>query len=293
MVTAGWDWVRYWEEKAMVMFSVIIPTYNRCDFLKSAVDSVLNQTCDDYELIIIDDGSCDGTRELINSYNDPKIKYFYQEKKGPAAARNRGISESQGEYIAFLDSDDRWVSKKLEEVLKAIKNNPDYYIFHTQEKWHRNGCHLNHMKKHMKQYGDVFKNCLEICSVSVSTAVVKKEVFYDIGTFDEKLNVCEDYDFWLRVSVKYPVYLVDKILTLKEGGHTDQLSSKYYGMDRFRIKSIIKLLDSGVLNEDKYSTAFLELKKKCSIYANGCFKRDKNEEGKGYMELINKYNPEN
>jgi glycosyltransferase involved in cell wall biosynthesis len=270
----------------MPRYSVIIPTYNRAPFLKKALESVLNQTFEDFELIIFDDGSTDGTSDLIKSYNDIRIKYIYQENTGVSRARNRALSHAMGEYIAFLDSDDWWLKRKLEEAEEAIRQNPSYKIYHTQEKWFRNGEHLNHMKKHLKKGGYIFENCLELCSVSISTAVIKKILFDEIGNFDENMEVCEDYDFWIRATSKYPVCLIDKVLTEKEGGHPDQLSSRYWGMDRFRIQAIRKLLESGLLDEEKASLAYNKLRKKCEIYAQGCFKREKHEEGKKYIKLI-------
>lgn len=275
----------------MTRFSVVIPSYNRLEFLKVAVRSVLKQTYRDLELIISDDGSDDGTRAFINSIPDGRIKYIFNENRGVSAARNRALEIAEGEYIAFLDSDDRWLPEKLETVDSAIFSNPEYAIFHTLEKWNKNGKHLNQKKKHLKKSGNIFKYCLGICGVSISTAVVNREVFNDIGYFDETLPACEDYDFWVRTSLRYEVYLVEKILTLKEAGHPDQLSQKFWGMDRFRIKSIMSLLDNWVLEDKDYIAAYIELKKKCTILAGGSFKREKAEEGHMYMDIIKRYDP--
>ncbi len=274
----------------MCKYSVAIPTYNRVNFLKKSIDSVLKQTFSNYELLIIDDGSTDTTKKVIKNYKDTRIKYFYQNKNGVSAARNRAIKESQGDYIAFLDSDDWWLKTKLKETELAIENHPEYYIYHTEEKWFRNGSILNQKKRHKKPTGDIFRQCLNLCCVSMSTAVVKKEVFNDIGLFDEKFPVCEDYDFWLRVSVNYQFYLIDKSLTEKDGGHLCQLSKKYKALDKFRVKAIVNLLNSGKLNKEKYNLAFNELKKKCLIYIAGCKKRKKEKESKEYIQLIEKYN---
>jgi len=273
----------------MPFFSVIIPAYNRADFLKKAADSVLSQTFNDFELIIVDDGSEDGTKKLVNSLPDQRIKYIYQDNSGVSAARNRGIKEAEGEFIAFLDSDDWWLPGKLEETEKHIKNNPDYRIFHTQEKWFRGGAVLNQKKVHRKPHGDIFARCLKLCCVSISTAVIHKSVFEKVGLFNKSFPACEDYDFWLRVSAEYTVYLMDKVLTEKEGGHPDQQSKRFAGMDRFRIRAICDILDSGKLDSKRYKTALKELKRKCRIYANGCFKRGKFDEGKKYMDIIEKY----
>ncbi len=272
-----------------MFFSVIIPTYNRRDFLKKAVDSVLNQTFKDFELIIVDDGSQDNTKELVYSYQDDRIIYIYQENKGPSGARNTGIKKAKAEWLCFLDSDDWWDKKKLEITYKYIKENPTYKIFHTEEIWFRRGKFLNQKKIHKKYGGYIFDKCLGLCRVSISTVCIHKSIFEDVGLFDEELPCCEDYDFWLRVSYKYPLYLIPLPLTLKEGGHPDQVSKKYWGLDRFRIKAISKLLDSGVLNSQQYELAFKELERKCQIYIRGCLKRGKFQEAQAYYKLIEKY----
>ncbi|MFC2061357.1 glycosyltransferase family 2 protein [Elusimicrobiota bacterium] len=273
----------------MNKYSVIIPSYNRKLFLGKAVETVLSQSYAEFEIIIIDDGSTDGTKELLEKYEDERIRYIYQDNRGVSSARNRGLKEAQGEYIAFLDSDDWWHRDKLTETDLAVEDNPEYLIFHTQEKWYRNGKVLNQKKIHEKPSGYIFENCLKLCSVSISTAAVKREIFEDIGSFAEDLPVCEDYDLWIRISAKYPVYLIDKVLTLKEGGHKDQLSRKYPGMDKFRIKAICRLMDSGTLDKEQYKIAFEELSRKCKIYSEGCIKRGKQTEGSRYAGIIEKY----
>ncbi|MFH1415609.1 MAG: glycosyltransferase family A protein [Elusimicrobiota bacterium] len=275
--------------KLDILYSVIIPAYNRAGFILTAVNSVLCQSLRDFELIVIDDGSTDETAGLIEGLDDDRLRYIRQEHSGVSISRNRGLKESRGTFIAFLDSDDRWVPEKLETVDKAVRAHPEYNIFHTREKWFRHGRHLNHKEIHKKQNGHIFETCLKLCSVSISTAVINRKIFNEIGDFDETLPVCEDYDFWLRVTSRYPVYLVDKVLTLKEGGHCDQLSGRYWGMDRFRIKAISKLIDSGTLDDSKHLTAFRELEHKCMVYAAGCYKRGKDDEGDMYTQLVEQY----
>ncbi|MGM0568516.1 MAG: glycosyltransferase family 2 protein, partial [Elusimicrobiota bacterium] len=165
-------------------YSVIIPVYNRPELIREAAESVLHQTYRNFELIIIDDGSTDSTPEAVKSFRDPRIKYIRQKNAGPAAARNRGVRISSGKYIAFLDSDDRWLKYKLSETDKAIEENPDYYIYHTQEKWYRKGKILNQKKKHKKPQGYVFENCLKLCCISISTVVVRRSLFEKVGFFD-------------------------------------------------------------------------------------------------------------
>lgn len=274
----------------MKNISVIIPTYNRAFFLKKAIDSVLFQTYQDFELIVVDDGSNDGTGNIISQYKD-EIKYIYQENKGPASARNRGIEEAQGNFIAFLDSDDRWRSDKLEIQFKAMQDNPDCLISHTQEIWYKNGKVLNQKEKHKKYSGFIFDRCIKMCAVGMSTMMVRRGIFKEVGLFDDSLPCCEDYDFWLRVSTKFPFLLIDEPLTLKDGGRLDQVSFIYaQGMDRFRIYSIKKLLEENVLSKEERRMAIEELKRKCKIYGEGCIKHAKKEEGESYLKLVSKFN---
>jgi len=271
------------------MISVIIPTFNRAAFLKKAIESVLSQTYKDFELIIVDDGSYDETPEMLKGFGN-RIRYIREENKGVASSRNLGIENSKRSFIAFLDSDDWWDKKKLEIQLKKMQEAPDYLISHTDEVWYKNGKLLNQKKKHRKSNGYIFDKCLSLCSVSMSTVMIRRELFDKVGLFDKNLPCCEDYDFWLRVSSSFPFLLIDRPLTLKDGGRLDQVSSIYaQGIDRFRIESIVKLVESGMLNAEKRGLAILQLQKKCLIYGKGCIKHKKEEEGEYYLKLAEKY----
>ena len=265
--------------------SVIIPTYNRPDFLKKAIDSVLAQTYPFFELIVVDDGSDEDTAGLVAGYNR-EIVFIEQENKGPAAARNTGIRAARYEMLAFLDSDDRFVENKLEEQLQVMQKNPALLISHTQETWFRNGRILNQKSKHNKNGGNIFSQSLKLCAVSMSTVMVRREIFDRFGLFDEEFICCEDYELWLRVSAAQDFLLVDQPLTLKDGGRDDQVSFIYRtGMDRFRIAAIAKILGSGRLNPAQIRLAIAELSSKCRIYGNGCLKHGRQEEGRYYLAL--------
>jgi len=268
--------------------SVVIPTYNRVSFLKEAIDSVLSQTYRNLELIVVDDGSTDDTPKLLSSYGD-KIWVITQANKGPSAARNRGIKAAKREWLAFLDSDDVWKLDKLEKQVQFIKDNPDIKICQTEEIWIRNGKRVNPRKKHEMHSGWIYEQCLPLCIVSPSSVMIHKDVFAKVGLFDETMLACEDYDLWLRIAPHYPICLVRKKLIVKQGGHADQQSRTIAALDCLRIKAIVKSLESGNLNENQYESALLELNRKCSVYGNGCIKREKNEEGKVYLDLPNKY----
>lgn len=274
---------------ADTFFSVIIPTYNRKPFLKKAIDSVLNQTHSALELIVVDDGSTDSTEELVSSYDDDRVVYIRQSNHGVAHARNRGLEAAQYDNIAFLDSDDWWENDKLEKAADEMQKFPDIKIFHTEEVWYRKGELLNQKKKHKKPSGDVYFNALPLCCISISTAVVKKEVFDSVGMFDEDLEACEDYDFWLRASNKYEVKLIPEYLTLKDGGRPDQLSSSVWGLDRFRIKALSKMLSLEELSAEKRRKTLTELEEKCRVFALGSDKRGKTEEAEYYRGLPEKY----
>jgi len=268
--------------------SVVIPTYNRASFLKEAIDSVLSQTCRDFELIVVDDGSTDDTPALLLSYGK-KIKVIKKANKGPSAARNRGIKAAKGEWLAFLDSDDSWKPDKLEKQVQFIKDNPDIKICQTEEIWIRNGKRVNPRKKHEMHSGWIYEQCLPMCIVSPSSVMIHREVIEKVGLFDETMLACEDYDLWLRIAPFYPICLVREKLIVKQGGHADQQSRTIEALDCLRIKAIVKSLESGKLSESQYESALLELKKKCSVYGNGCIKRGKKEEGEGYLSLSGKY----
>jgi len=270
-------------------FSVIIPSYNRQDFLKIAVNSVLNQTFTDYELLVVDDGSTDNTPKIINSLNSPKIGYIFQPNQGVSSARNKGIKQAKGKFICFLDSDDRFCQEKLEITHNYIKKYPKYDIFHTEEIWYRNSGLLTPKACHKKPSGHVFGQALKLCCVSISTSAIKKGIFREIGNFDETMPACEDYDFWLRVTSKYPVFLIPEHLTIKEGGHSSQQSKKYEAMDKFRIYALERLIKSSSLTPNQHKLACEELKTKCSILLKGAKKRKKNKEAKYYKEISEKF----
>jgi len=273
----------------MPSVTVIIPTYNRSGILKIAVESVLNQTWQDFELIVVDDGSTDDTAEMIAVHYSKRVRYIQQENRGPAAARNTGIDAASHGLIAFLDSDDRFDKKKLAIQVAAMHQAPEFLVSHTQEIWFRRGMFLNQKKKHRKENGYIFERCLELCAVGMSTIMVRKKLFDEVGTFDERLPCCEDYDLWLRASVRHPFLLVDHPLTIKEGGRPDQLSWQHrVGMDRLRIYSIRNLMESGKLQGEQLSMAARELVRKCLIYGEGCMKHGREREGKEYLEMAEK-----
>jgi glycosyltransferase involved in cell wall biosynthesis len=269
----------------MAEVSVIIPTYNRARKVARAVASVLYQTYTDYELIVVDDGSRDNTGETLSLFPSRIIRLVHDGNRGVSAARNTGITASGAPLIAFLDSDDYWLPEKLAVQVAFFKAHPKAMACQTQEIWIRKGLRVNPRKKHLKPSGRIFVPSLKLCLVSPSAVMVRRSLLDEVDLFDEAFPVCEDYDLWLRVSCKYPIHLLNKDLVIKEGGAPDQLSKSLMGMDRFRIKSLVKIIESGCLIARQRNAALRELRAKCEVYGKGCMKRGKKEEGEYYLQL--------
>jgi len=271
-----------------VYVSVIIPTFNRSAFLKESIESVLAQTYRDFELIVVDDGSTDNTPEIMSLF-EVKISTITSKHEGPSAARNRGIMAAQGEFIAFLDSDDLWLPDKLEKQINFFRSNPEVFVCQTEEIWIRNGVRVNPREKHKKYSGWIFDRCLPLCIVSPSAVMIHRNVFDRVGLFDETMPACEDYDLWLRIAPHYQIYLIEEPLAIKRGGHPDQQSKRVPALDSFRIQALCKALESGDLTPSQYDKAFEELKKKCFIFGNGCLKRGKKQEWEKFLRLPDRY----
>lgn len=265
--------------------SVIIPTYNRAEFLAGSISSVLNQEYQEFELVVVDDGSIDTTTQLLAEFGD-RLRIVTQQNLGASAARNAGIRAARYDLLAFLDSDDRFAPGKLVTQAAAMAEHPDALISHTDEVWFRNNQLLNQKKIHTRSGGDLFAKSLRICVVGMSTVMVRRGLFDEVGIFDETLPCCEDYDLWLRVACRFPFLLVAAPLTIKHGGRPDQLSRIHrVGMDRFRIRALKKILDSDDLDPDQERLARIEFIRKCEIYGRGCMKHGRNVEGEHYLQL--------
>lgn len=267
--------------------SVIIPVYNRPEFLKEAVESVLNQSYRDFEVIVVDDGSTDSTPDVIDSYRGI-IRSVRQENMGVSAARNTGIRASRNNLVAFLDSDDLWETSKLERHVAFFNEHPEALICQTGEIWIRKGKRVNPGTRHQKPSGMIFNESLHLCLVSPSAVMMKKTVFEKVGFFNESFPACEDYDLWLRISCSIPVFLLDEPLVIKRGGHENQLSAMSC-LDRYRIFSIKNILDSGRLDKDQTIKAVSVLVEKCRIYSSGCMKRGREEESAQIMNIACEY----
>jgi len=262
-------------------YSVIIPTYNRLDVLKRALLSVYAQTIAPTEVIVVDDASTDETVDWLKEHYPQLVLLEHQQNQGVSAARNTAIQYCQEEgqwkteWLAFLDSDDEWLPEKMQQQSQELEKT-GLKVCHTEEIWIRNGVRVNAKKKHQKKRGDIFSDCLQLCAMSPSAIVLHKDIFTEFKGFDEGFTVCEDYDLWLRICAKYPVALVEQAMIKKYGGHEDQLSRRYFGMDKYRIMAMQKLLDSN-LPKEKRNELHQVLFKKLGILKQGAEKHQNQE----------------
>lgn len=255
--------------------SAIIPTYNRAAWLDKCIKSVLNQASPVDEIILIDDGSTDNTAQLIEKY--PQINYHYQENMGPSAARNAGARIAKGHWLAFLDSDDEWVETKLKRQREYLIKNPNLKVVYTNEIWVRNGVRVNQKKKHKKFGGKIYNECLPLCIISPSSILINKQLFSTLKGFDETFPACEDYELWLRLSLREQIGFIDEPLIIKQGGHADQLS-RQWGLDQYRLAALEKMLATSELQGENRKKTILEAINRCQILVTGHTNRNKHSE---------------
>ena len=251
--------------------SVVIPSFNRRHTLRRALQSVIEQTSPVDEIIVVDDGSTDGSSELVAD-EFPGVITIRQANLGVSAARNRGIAAARCDWIALLDSDDSWLPQKIQQIRSTRQDQPGFVLYHSDEIWMRRGVRVNPMHKHRKSGGWIFEQCLPMCRISPSAAVIQKSTLQALGLFDVTLPACEDYDLWLRLCHRYPVNYIDQALINKYGGHDDQLSQQYPVMDQFRIRSLHRLLSAEDLQAEHYLAAKSILLNKLEILIKGALK---------------------
>lgn len=185
----------------MPRVTVVIPTYNRAQFIAEAIQSVLEQTFRDFELIVVDDGSTDDTAAVVSRFTDPRLRYIYQTNQERSAARNHGLRLARGEYVAFLDSDDVWLPAKLEHQVALLDARPAMGLVYTGAYIFEGQCTF--MEQRPRCRGEVLKALLmedNVVCGSASTALVRRACFDSVGSFDENLRACEDWDMWLRLA---------------------------------------------------------------------------------------------
>lgn len=261
--------------------SVIIPTFNRRAMLGEAAASVLAQRGAEFELIVVDDGSTDGTwRDLLEiaaraneNAGREVVRGLRIDNRGVAAARNAGVALARGEHLAFLDSDDLWRPDKLNRQLAYMRANPACAIAQCEEIWLRRGRRVNPGRRHRKAAGDIFERSLRVCLISPSAVIIRREIFQAAGGFDTDFRAAEDYDLWLRLLARHDAGLLDEPLVIRRAGHPGQLSATVPAIDRFRILALMKLLARSDLSAPRRAAACAALAEKCSIYAQGLYRR--------------------
>lgn len=220
-----------------VSVSIIIPTFNRLAFLKKAIASIECQTCQDFELIIVDDGSTDETPSYLKTLSHTII--LLQRNKGVSFARNQGIKVARGRYIAFLDSDDIWCPMKLEVQLDFHNKNPSIGFSYSDEQWFRDNNRVKIPKKYQKPVSVQFEDLLKYTFIGPSSVMIKRSVLDEVGLFDESFAVCEDFDLWLRIACTSSMKLVPEVYFEKHT-NAEQLSMAGYILDAFRIRALQK-----------------------------------------------------
>jgi len=269
------------------LVSVIIPTYNRKEFLKKAITSVESQTYKNLEIVIADDGSTDSTGKYLETIPYKTIHLKHTGK--PGYVRNRGFLASEGEYIAFLDSDDIWIPDKVKLQIDFFVHNPTIQICHTRETWIRNSKTISQKKQNHKRNGFIFNDALKKCIIGPSTVMLRRKLFIASGMFHPGLEIAEDYELWLRITARHCVGYIDNPLVTKYGGHPDQLSKKYGHIEYFRIQALEEIIKNRVLAAGKHKKALLEIIHKYKIFIQGCKKRGKTREAERYTHRMEKY----
>lgn len=256
---------------AQPLVSVVIPTFNRADWVGEAIQSVLEQGYPRLELIVVDDGSDDQTRGVVQGFGT-LLTYVRQAHRGVSTARNRGVDVSHGELLAFLDSDDLWRHGKVAAQVALFQQQPQVQVCYTDEIWIRRGVRVNPKRIHQKHEGWIFLQSLPRCIISPSSMMLRRELWERLGGFDERLPACEDYDLWLRLTATVPVALLPQRLIVKRGGHADQLSRGIPVLDQYRITALEKLLRMPLPLPQRQAVLW-HLVQKCAVVAQGACKR--------------------
>lgn len=277
----------------MSKVSVIIPTYNRAELIIETIQSVLDQTFDDFEIIVVDDGSTDNTKQVVDGFKDSRIKYIYQENRGVANARNNGIKASSGEYIAFLDSDDMWLPENLELKVKMLDSHPDVALVSSD-------CYLidddtgatvhrfwdkrpyDHL---LEQVGGPRQPLALATLLTPTAALIRRRVFVEeVGVFDESLRYSSDWDIWLRILPRLPIKMIDTPLA-KYRKHKDRLT---YGHSTGRylagVTVLTKAIGDGCIPEN--DAKFLRRKLAVKHMEYGWFMITKGEINLGRKKLL-------
>jgi glycosyltransferase involved in cell wall biosynthesis len=267
--------------------SVVIPTFNREKFITKALDSVMDQTYQDYEVVVMDDGSKDNTREIVENYGK-KVSYFYQENRGIASARNEAIKRSSGDYIAFLDSDDYWVREKLETQIDLFDKHPEYGMVASCCSSIRLDGSFREKNRPGKS-GWVLRDLFNKNFIRTSSALIKKECLSRVGLFDEDFRECEEYDLWLRIAAMYPIGFINDSLAVyvdnAEGISTDSLAGRLFRLKVLEKEYLAKKIPPKMYNKRISNT--------CHYIGRHYITRGDTENGRIYLKKAQELDPIN
>ncbi len=268
--------------------SVVIPTYNRARLISRAIQSVLNQSYQNLEIIIVDDGSMDNTEDTVRSFKDVRIVYIRHEiNKGASAARNTGIKASRGEYIAFQDSDDEWFPDKLDHQMKAFNNGPSklgivycgFYRIESDKKTYIPGDNI------AQKEGDIHNELLKGNFIGTPAVLIKKECFENIKYFDENIPALEDWELWIELSKYYSFKYINKPLLCS---YSTPNSVNLNHKNLLKAHEIILATHLSDFNKNKSILSDHYFNIAVDFYSNGDFRS-----GKNYLINSIKANPLN
>jgi glycosyltransferase involved in cell wall biosynthesis len=293
----------------MARVSVIVPTHNRRESVTEALDSIMAQTFREFEIVVTDDGSTDGTPSLIFetlgaeqevieylnqlgpaslkpfshkfSSRGVPIQYHYGISRGLSTARNRGIRMARGDYVAFLEADDLWEPTHLEALVAFLSDNPAAHVCRAAERTVRDG-RARTSRKPVASSGWIFEAALEASPMSPSAVMVRRPCFAECGAFDENLPACDEYDLWVRMTSRYPVHFVQGPVVTRRSTRPDG-SSRAWGWDRYRVYALEKAFQSGHLSPEQRFQVAQEIVRKCERLVDG-FRRQKSEERANFYE---------
>ncbi|WP_022851236.1 glycosyltransferase family 2 protein [Limisalsivibrio acetivorans] len=256
----------------MTKVSTVIPVYNRPLHIRDAVETVLAQHYKDNEIIVVDDASDAGVYRSLKPYL-PLLRYIRLDRNsGVSAARNAGIVEANGEYIAFLDSDDLWLPFKLRNQIPLMEQEGTA-ISHTNEFWFRKDRFINQGNKFKRYGGFIFDKILDICRISPSSLCVRADAFRRCGMFNEDMRVCEDYEFFLRICAKEKVSYLELPAVIKRAVTNDQLSTTIKHIESIRLLALLNFLNhNGELPSSLKRKAMQEVNRKWGIVRSGISK---------------------
>jgi glycosyltransferase involved in cell wall biosynthesis len=264
---------------------VVIPVFNRLSRLRRAIDSVLAQADVEFELVVVDDASTRDLAEMravISGSGHGWISHAINQ--GPAAARNAGeiALSPEVKWVAFLDSDDEWLPNKLSRQVQWTKQNPQLRIFQCREQWIRNDQPAKRPRHLMEPEGEIFSDCVARCCISPSAVMLRRDLFDEVGGFDERYRVCEDYQLWLRIARGEAVGLLDEVLAIKYGGAEDQLTAMVPAFDRWRLRALLEIFPSAGDRQDLVLSGIAE---KARILERGAAKQGRAEALELYAKI--------